>query len=106
MTKAKELINELNKDFPATWAIDYASNLEDLPFNEKFEITLELAWNYGLHFDMRTAEYILFIPGIDNVYGVQRELAEAMIKNAHKVQEDVDDEITRLQELFGTYRNS
>lgn len=106
MTNAERLVEELRQDEPQEWAINIVNNMEDLPFDEKFELTLELMWNFGLHFDMRTAEYILIIPACEGAYKVNRSLAEHAIQMSHKVNEEVDDAFERLQELFGTRFNS
>lgn len=74
MTKAEQAVQELKKENPARWAIEYATNMGELKGEERLEATLEFMWAFGVHFDYSTATFILTIPNVKDSYAVDPEL--------------------------------
>ena len=82
MTKAEQAVQELKKENPTRWAIEYATNMDELKGEEKLEATLEFMWAFGVHFDYSTATFILIIPNVKDSYAVDPELCIKGIKKS------------------------
>ena len=82
MTKAEQAVLELRKENPANWAIEYATNMDELQGEERLEATLEFMWAFGVHFDYSTAAFILIIPHVKDSFKVDEDLCLKGIKTS------------------------